>query len=232
MIAEAITKILTLGEAQVLKIEDREYSNKQLYPIREDGPAPLLISTLTGIVDYLKKNVDKFSAEELLIHVASPTEVTLMSILLAPWGDRHRYVKVVPDFKVFPFGQYQEVESFIIGLQSQFVQDEMTAEILKLVGNLKDENVMNIGDDGKSQQVTVRSGISSVAVANVPNPVELAPFRTFREIAQPSSRFVLRMKQGGMCALFEADGGAWKNEAVIRIKKFLEEAVPDVSVIA
>ena len=51
----------------------------------------------------------------------------------------------------------------------------------------------------------------------VPNPVKLQPFRTFHEISQPEIAFVFRMKNsqsGVSCALFEADGGAWKFNAV------------------
>lgn len=52
------------------------------------------------------------------------------------------------------------------------------------------------------------------------------PYRTFLEVDQPVSEFIFRMKQdkydGVLCALFEADGGAWKMEATERIKKYLE----------
>jgi len=57
----------------------------------------------------------------------------------------------------------------------------------------------------------------------VPNPVVLAPFRTFPEVIQPESKFIFRMQSGPQAALFEADGGAWRNEAMGRIKTYLEE---------
>jgi len=64
----------------------------------------------------------------------------------------------------------------------------------------------------------------------VPNPVVLAPFRTFREIAQPESKFVFRMQQGPRCALFEADGGAWRLEAMKRSKAYLEEELEGLEI--
>ena len=81
---------------------------------------------------------------------------------------------------------------------------------------------------------------SQVAEVQVPNPVELKPYRTFFEIEQPSSSFVFRMKSGGkghedgpMCSLHEADGGAWRLDAIEEVKHFLRYKKPDyISIIA
>ena len=65
----------------------------------------------------------------------------------------------------------------------------------------------------------------------VPNPVTLRPYRTFTEVTQPESEFVFRMKDDSMsvyCALFEADGGAWKREAMKNIKEHLEVELVDL----
>lgn len=54
--------------------------------------------------------------------------------------------------------------------------------------------------------------------------VKLKPYRTFREIEQPASVFLFRLKNRDgappECALFEADGGAWKLEATDKIGKY------------
>jgi hypothetical protein len=59
------------------------------------------------------------------------------------------------------------------------------------------------------------------------------------EVEQPVSSFIFRMKEdkyskGIQCALFEADGGAWKLEAMQAIKAYLDselEAVDGFTVI-
>ena len=69
----------------------------------------------------------------------------------------------------------------------------------------------------------------------LPNPVTLRPFRTFTEVEQPASSFVFRAKQkdGGMeFMLVEADGGAWRGEAMRNIKEYMQKAIPELSVIA
>lgn len=66
----------------------------------------------------------------------------------------------------------------------------------------------------------------------MPNPVKLTPYRTFLEVKQPASDFIFRMKQdkydGIVCAIFEADGGAWKMEAAHRIKEYLQKELMDI----
>lgn len=58
--------------------------------------------------------------------------------------------------------------------------------------------------------------------------IKLSPYRTFREIEQPESLFLLRMKRerGGVpyVALFEADGGQWKHDAITKIKMYFKES--------
>lgn len=55
----------------------------------------------------------------------------------------------------------------------------------------------------------------------------------FVEVDQPASQFIFRMKQeqgmGIRCALFEADGGAWKNQACQNIEQYLKKELSDVT---
>ena len=81
-------------------------------------------------------------------------------------------------------------------------------------------------------EMGIKTGIASKGEAVVPNPVRLRPFRTFVEVEQPESAFVFRMRQdsddGVECAVFEADGGAWKNAAMENIKKYLQLELSDL----
>lgn len=78
------------------------------------------------------------------------------------------------------------------------------------------------------KKVTIKTGVASVAEAQVPNPVTLAPYRTFPEIEQVESKFIFRMKEGPRAAIFEADGGAWKNETMFLIKEYLKDELKDL----
>lgn len=63
----------------------------------------------------------------------------------------------------------------------------------------------------------------------MPNPVVLAPYRTFTEVEQPKSPFVFRIRQTGdevQAALFAADADAWKREAIANIRDWFEQHIP------
>ena len=99
------------------------------------------------------------------------------------------------------------------------------ALLLKFAGTVESGSVAEYGDDGVSQKATVKTGIASKGDAIIPSPARLKPFRTFVEVDQPISSFIFRMKDdrcgGVQCALFEADGGAWKISAMEAIKEYL-----------
>lgn len=99
---------------------------------------------------------------------------------------------------------------------------------------MKDDTSVTQEDDGITQRVTAKSGISLSKTVKVPNPVRLMPYRTFTEVAQPESAFVFRMRKDGSsisAALFEADGNAWKNEAILNIKEFFKSSLSGEDVI-
>ncbi len=83
---------------------------------------------------------------------------------------------------------------------------------------------MKANIDGVQDKLLIQ--VSSPRV--VPNPVILAPYRTFPEIEQVESKFIFRMQEGPNAALYEADGGAWKNEAMRRIKEYLVENLKEL----
>jgi hypothetical protein len=94
--------------------------------------------------------------------------------------------------------------------------------LLKVIGNVEEKNVRQTGDNGIAQAVTIKTGVATADDVLVPNPVSLAPFRTFLEVEQPISDFIFRMKDGPKGAIFEADGGAWRNQAISNVREYLE----------
>lgn len=225
MIKEALQYLIGIGNTKVFTTESgQEYSSQPIHLIKQPTPGALMIRNLSGLVDYLKANFD--NQPPVLIHVARPTRVDVFSTYNRDFERNHliRAEAFLPDIS---FGRFLDPETFNILLQSCFVPNEHRAVVLKVVGNIKEETVSAVGDDGISQQVTAKTGVATVENVVVPNPVALKPFRTFVEIEQPESEFVFRMKSGPSAALFEADGGAWKLTAIARIKDYLQEALAE-----
>lgn len=227
-IKEALEYLVGLGNANVVDLEGLHYSDKQLFEIKQPKPAALKTTTLTALVDYIKSNFDEKASEKLLIHVISPETVALYSELMSD-AARETYIvcnALLPDN--IKFNRFMDPEDFNIMLQSSFVENEDRKLLLKVTGCIEDTVVKSVGDDGVSQAATIKTGVASVNNVVVPNPVSLAPFRTFPEIKQPESKFIFRMQSGPSAALFEADGGAWRNAAMGSIKGYLEDELKDI----
>ncbi|WP_227394212.1 hypothetical protein [Jeotgalibacillus aurantiacus] len=220
MLKEAMEFIISKAGHKVSEHNGQVYSTERMHLIKRPKAAPLVINTLKGVVDYIDENVDRES--NLIIHIKNPEEVEILKQLN---DDREREVLIssVAWLPEFTFDRFYDSETFNIKLQSCFVQNEERDLALKVVGNIKQEAVKTVGDDGVSQSVVAKTGVSTVENVKVPNPITLAPRRTFVEIEQPESKFIFRMKDGPTCALFEADGGAWKHEAMKNIREYLEE---------
>jgi len=223
MIKEALKYIVDLGKANIIDVNGEQYSDKSLTRIIHNPKAKSIgMNTLTSLVDYIKANIDIMD-DKMIVHVVDPTEVLLYSQLDLD-RVRETVATVSAQIPSFEFGRFIDHESFCIALQSKFIDNEDRALVLKFAGTVEDGTVAQYGDDGITQKATVKTGIASKGDAVVPNPVKLKPYRTFQEIQQPESDFIFRMKseRGICCAVFEADGGAWKNDACMRIKDYLQ----------
>jgi hypothetical protein len=233
MIKEALKYLVNLGEAKLLTVDNKTYSDKPLNKVSYIPYADSIkMNTLTSLVDYIKAEVDTLS-DKMIVHVVSPECVELYSKLDSE-RNRENIIKVTASVPSFEFGRFIEQEVFCIALQSKFIENDDRTLVLKFAGTVEDGTVAQYGDDGITQKATVKTGIASKSDAVVPNPVKLKPYRTFTEVDQPESEFVFRMRsgsdrgaQGVYCAIFEADGGAWKNAATANIKDFLQKELSD-----
>ncbi len=202
---------------------------------KEPQPATLALHSLTALVAYVEACLSSDEEGFVFLHVESPTKVSLLTALYGESQQRDTLVTATYDCASFPWGAYQNNEEFLVFMQARFEPSGDQAKVLKVVGNIKEEAVRQTSDDGTTQTVVAKAGIVRAEDTNVPNPVSLAPFRTFPEVEQPESPFVLRLKSGQplpQCALFEADGGAWANVARENVRAFLSEKLPKVCILA
>lgn len=202
-------------------IIDNDGNGKRVLPHAIRAERPLIMNTLSSLCQYIQANIER-TESPLILRVDGPRNVVLEG-LLEEDGTRETLAiaqVIVPDID---FDYPMDIEAFIIMMQSKFTEKGDRDALLQVTGNAVEENVKQVGDDGVSQSIVVRTGVTSKAEAVVPNPTNLAPFRTFLEVDQPESLFIFRMNDGPRCALYEADGGAWKNQAILNIRTFLEE---------
>jgi len=196
-------------------------------------PLPLALHTLSGVVDYVRSTLRGMdSADFVAVHVRSPELVHVVSPLHGEFRARTVYALSSPWLPAHQFGDRLDAETFNVWLQSGFVATSDRDAVLRVTANIREEQVRESKDDGVAQVVVARTGIARVAEVAVPNPVRLRPYRTFHEVEQPESLFVLRLKDGPTAALFGADGEAWRSEAVASIAEYLRDALPNVEILA
>jgi len=198
------------------------------------GPAAktLAVSTLGAVRDYIAANKDALDLSKIVVHVASPSSVSV----LGPLSDRARSREVflaatAGDLADGFLGKFMPIEEFVIGLQVRFADADDRQRVLALLSNVKHETVKTALNDGVTQVVQARAGVALVSDVAVPNPVLLCAIRAFRDVQQPSSLYVLRVqagRSGGLpeVALFEADGGAWRLSTIERVREWLVSVLP------
>ena len=214
-------------ENKIIRSETgKEYFDSNEYNLQELNPrkyAPILeLQTLKSLVDYLKSDNDFISARKLVVVVDSFHRVSVYDQVDFENGKRPQLVSVKATVPVIPFSNWRDQEEFNIMLQSMFINDADRNLVLDFASHLKIEKGAEAQDNGVTQTVTVRDGVASLAQAKTPNPVTLRPYRTFNEVEQPASRFVFRVNKSANLALFEADGGKWKLDAVKNISDYLK----------
>lgn len=231
MLKEALQYIVGLRAPEIQQIDGQIYSDKELSRISYNPKAePLHMSTLTSLVDYLHSGTDVL-AERMIVQIVNPTKVVLTS-MLDQERQREKTAVVEADVPDFRYGYFIGHEEFLIALQSKFIPGYDRNLLLKFAGTVENGTIAQYGDDGVTQKATVKTGIASKGEAVVPNPVKLSPYRTFTEVGQPESSFIFRMKEGSQgdiqCAIFEADGGTWRNAAMKEIKEYLASELEDI----
>ena len=219
MIKEAINRILELSAPNYKEIGDRIYSDKSMKLIAPPHVSTLSFNTLKGFINTIINEIEE--DERLIISVANPKQVTAYSSVGPVDMIREEPYNAIADVKEFSFGQFMDYEMMMISLKSRFVQTAALNNLIALLGTITEENNAAVSDDGFKQTVTVRKGVALKENADVNPIVKLKPYRTFIEVNQPESEFIVRLQAGGKVALFEADGGAWKLEARENIAEFL-----------
>lgn len=233
---DAIKEIseLTKNSSEIVEIKDHHYliSNgtcDEIKPDKEPLPAALIFTSLDGLVKTAKSEFMDIltatkSGDALYISIVSPTHVDVFTGL----DEHNRRAKVYTASQELDRswkGQnWFEHEEAMIVLQSQFAQNDGTEYLLDFLSRISDENSVSSDDNGMTQSVQIKKGIALAGRENIRPIVALRPYRTFLEVEQPESNFLIRIKDGCKIGIIEADGGMWQFKARNSVKEYLEAA--------
>lgn len=136
--------------------------------------------------------------------------------------------EAVTDVPSITVNQEMSQEQAVVELQSLYAVTPDRDYLLALLSHIDVNQGVSSVDNGISQEVSVRTGAVLKEQQTVKPIVLLQPYRTFLEVEQPASDFLLRLSKSGYPALHEADGGAWKLEAKRNIAAYLGEQLADL----
>lgn len=227
MIKAAIEKILSLAPPTTLELGEKTYTDKPLTLVSPPHASTLEFSTLRGLCDIVQREIESYPNG--LIIKADERSVNVYTDMCCEDLKRDRPYCAEADTPSIYFDRYISYEDMMITLKSKFVPTAERDELIKLLGTIVEENRTAVSDDGFTQSVNVKQGIAMVGSKAINPIVKLKPYRTFVEVDQPESEFLIRLRSGGEVALFEADGGAWKLEARKNIAVELNELLGDLS---
>lgn len=224
------------AQPKIIDVDGVPHSTRQLHDVRpkEPEPAPIVLSSLSGFTDYVNANPDGLDLSACVVVIHDPGRVALYSKLVGVHRQRLKYAEAVApaaqavEQRLRQFQEGADPEKTIIRLKTWCKDGGDRDRVVQILGNLTDEEIKTMVDDGFTQKATVRSGIQVVDEVRVPNPVNLAPWRTFGEIEQPTSPFLLRLSkgpQGPIVTLAIADDVTWRVEVVDEIWGYLHRAI-------
>lgn len=237
MLKEAIEKIVSLADPHIYKVGDENFTNDHMTRIdpKIDRPEAITLHSLDGIVKSVLAELNRSEITKPIF--VCPDDYDTVSVFTTLRKDNQKRDMLYTASAVLPHRAPEEMthDEAMIALRSRFVPNEGTEYLLNLLSTVNDESGVKSTDNGVTQVVEARTGVALKSNVRVNPIVRLAPYRTFLEVEQPESEFLLRLKPGdkekgrsATVSLIEADGGAWKLAAKHAIAEYFREAFSEV----
>ena len=228
MLKEFVNRLVELAAPTIHEVEGSVYSNQQLVHIQDKKPMPKCID-LTGLDSICKmvRNEAEHVGLQIFIQVKDYKTVSVFTELDED-EDRLYLYNCVADTPAVAMGRFMAYENAVIELRSLYIPNKGTEYLLQLLSSISNESKVTSSDNGVTQQVEARSGIALNSMVKIEPRVTLQPFRTFVEVEQPESEFLLRINERGEIGFFPADGGVWKLEATRNVAAYFEDKLKDL----
>jgi len=261
MFKEFIEKILILKNPEIINVNGRKlvkqgdnyifpdeiylsgrtfFHNKNYEEIKQKEHEIMILNSLTGLIEFIKiceSNDHKFiNKKESLIRITHYNEIILSS---KKYNDNLSFETFVGchSFKdcQFPFGKFISQEDFAIKLMTFFDNNKAKEDLLSIISCVQSDHLIISEDDGISQEVTTKRGISFKDDVKLPLYLKLLPFRTFPELQTIDEIFILRLRKAGSgeieFALFETGSLTWQLELMKNIHEYLLTRLEDWDII-
>jgi hypothetical protein len=237
MLKEFIKYLMDQARPETVEHAGKMYSTRELNPLAKNLPPDVItLRSLESFAVAVKHLKDEgyVSSGSYLIHIQTPCLVQAVSTP-DEFGARKTPFVARVERPQFAFGVFTDSESFLIGLHSFFQKTEPALALIRVVSSLSSGKITTSKDDGISQTVEVKAGVTLNDKKKIDNPIMLKPWRTFHEAEQPESKYILRVKQKDderpQLALFNSENDFWELQAMQNIKKFLDTKIEGLDIV-
>ena len=228
MLRGFVNRIVELAAPTHFEINGQHYANCNLtrIPKHKEVPDSISVNGLDSVCK-LVRNEAKAIDRQIFIQIKGHNEVIVFTTYDEDY-DRSYMYRCVADTPSVTVGRFQPYEKAVIELRSLYIPNDGTKYLLQLLSSISNESKVISTDNGVTQTVEAKQGIALSQMVKVEPRVSLKPFRTFVEVEQPESEFLLRISDKGEIGLFEADGGVWKLEATRNVAGYFERELKDL----
>lgn len=190
-------------------------------------PDTLTVNSLDALVKLVKTEAVN---EEEKLYITVPDHMTVRCFGRPDWTRRcHRQTYYEAKATDVP-GWGEKValgfEEAQIALRTRFQETPDTLYTMKLLSDICCGAKIIYNDNGIATTITTQKGVALQGNDTIRPIVTLKPYRTFQEVEQPESIFLIRVNERQI-SFTEADGGMWKLKARETVKAFLEARLAD-----
>lgn len=233
MLKSAIEKIQELCKPHILDKDGHTFlvnadGYEEIIPT-VDVPETLKLNSLEALVMMVKTEAipDGVAGEgPLYITVPTHDKVICFGHPFPEINERRitSYVANATDIPGWGGKVSMSFEEAMIALRTRFQPTPDSEYALKLLSDITTGSKLTMSDNGIATSVVTRSGVALQANTPIRPIISLRPYRTFQEVEQPVSQFLIRVSERAI-TFIEADGGMWKLTARKTIKDYLTKAL-------
>ena len=186
-------------------------------------PSELPLTSLDALVKLVKTEASEM---DVPLYITIPDHLTAICFG-QPDADLHfnrvyYYRAKATDVPGWESSVRMGFEEMQIALRTRFQETPDTLYAMKLLSDITTGGKITFNDNGVATSVVTQKGVALQANEAIRPIVKLKPYRTFQEVEQPESPFLIRVSEHGI-SFTEADGGMWKLAARETIKSYLEK---------
>lgn len=187
---------------------------------------PLKVFSLEMLVNMIKQALTEDHEIPLIVNIESNKRVVVESSLNAI-KQRETILVANAETPNEMFGLWMSPEEMIIYLMTSFQHTENIDRLTQLLSSIVVDQKLEITDDGFSQKVTTTDGAQIKHEVSISPLAKLIPIRTFTEVLQPETMFLIRINKQGQVSLIDASAGSYVLACMNSIKGYLYEYLED-----